>query len=846
MTLSRIVERAGNLVDGLRWRRWLVAAVVVAVLVVGAGWTAAHLIELPERLDARDSVVATYHDGRPAHALLAADDRWRLPTRIRDVDPAYIEALVALEDRRFRWHPGVDPVAVVRATVDNVRAGSVVSGASTITMQLVRLLEPRPRTLGAKIVEAFRAIQLEIHMSKDEILEAYLRFAPYGGNLEGIEAATLSYWGRSPSGMSSAEIATLLAIPQNPGARQPSASNQPELKKARDRIARQLADEGAIPMADRPESLEAMLEETEVPIRTGSPPREIPHVIRWLEIHRPSVFERREAGRGRAAVRIETTLDRTVQRRTSRAVSEHRDRLQATGAPHAAAVVMEAETGAVRGVVGNLEFDAANPGSHLPAFASPRSTGSLLKPVVYAAALDEGIMAPTHALPDAPVVRDEYRPQNFDRRFRGLVEAERALALSLNIPFVRLLERLGVDEFIQTMVRFELTGPVRRAGDGGLELVIGGMPASVLEVASLYAGLARGGRPVVPAIYDVEADGRTPVADDHLAGRLHEMLVGAGLQPTPAVESHERAVSEAAAWLTARALTRRPRPWADVGPRRARDEGIAWKTGTSYAYHDAWTAGFGDEYAVAVWAGDLGHERHPELIGADVAAPLFFDIVGAVDEPVGVRSAKPREQLAKIEVCSRSGRRPGPHCRHTSRTEAPARSAAPQSCEMHDEVDVDVQSGRWLPEGCRPTDVEDVERRVVERLPGPVARFERARGRRAGTIPTIHPDCRAADDDELAITSPRAESKIVLESSRPADRQQVRLEAYSSTGSTLHWYIDGRHLETAGPDEAVYWIPEPGDWTIAAVDAAGQRAVRQLEVTGEAGSGTSDGDRRGR
>ena len=827
-----------NLRRHLSWRGFVVATALIAVVVVGAGWSAAHLVDLPTRLDDGDSVVATYHDGRPAHVLLADDDRWRLPTRIDDVDPAYIEALLALEDHRFYRHPGVDPIAVVRAAVDNTRAGSTVSGASTITMQLVRLLEPRPRTLRSKAIEAMRAIQLELHMSKREILEAYLRFAPYGGNLEGIEAATLSMWDRSPSALSSAEIATLLAIPQNPGARRPNRQNRDRLREARDDIAMKLADDDVLPTGHRSPSLAAELDATDVPVETGGLPREIPHVVHWLKTHRPETFERDESGRAEPSIRIETTLDRSTQRRVARIVDGHRTRLQQSGAPHAAVVVLESDTGNLRGVVGNLDFDTSRPGSHLPAFASPRSTGSLLKPVAYAAALDQGLVAPSHRLADVPIVRGDYRPQNFDRQFRGLVEAERALALSLNIPFVRLVERLGIDEFVQTMVRFELEGPARRAGDGGLELVIGGMPASALEVASLYAGFARSGRPVDPKIYDVQTGAEAPVADDETASQLHDLLVEAGLETTPSTgvdDADDHAVSPAAAWLTQRALTRRPRPWSDVGLRRPRDDGIVWKTGTSYAYHDAWTAGFGNDHTVAVWAGDLDFERHPGLIGADVAAPLFFEIVETIDEPFGLRAHKPSDELAEIEVCSRSGRRATDHCNATSTTEAPATTAAPEPCEIHVEYTVDADTGYRLPDGCRPDGVDNIEDRIGERLSDTVARFERSRGHRRNRVPDVHPDCDAERDGAISITAPRPETTVVLEPHRPANRQKVRLEAYSPTGSEVHWYIDGRHLETAGADEAVYWVPEPGDSTIAAVDRRGLRDSRELTVEGQAG-----------
>ncbi len=862
MTALRYIRGATRRLAHIRWMRALAWPACVAAWLTGASaalvplaWALAHLVPLPERLGHADSVVVTYQGGKMAHALLAEDDRWRFPTGLRDVDPAYVDALLALEDRRFYWHPGIDPIALARATTGNLRAGEVESGASTITMQVARLLEPRPRTFGAKAIEALRAIQLEIRMSKDEILETYLRFAPYGGNIEGIEAAAQSFWGRGPSSLSAPEIATLLAIPQSPTARRPAPENELALRDARDRIAHKLASRGALPGSERPEELARAFADSEVPTATSGPPRDIPHVARWLERHRPEALARDERGRGQAAVRIQTTLEPRIQRRMARAAQDHAARLRASGAPHVAAIAVDKSTGRVRGMVGNLDFDPATPGSALPAFAAPRSTGSLLKPVAYAAALDEGLVAPSHALIDAPLARGDYRPQNFDRRYRGLVGAEEALASSLNIPFVRLVERLGVDEFVQTMVRFGLHGPAYRAGDGGLELVVGGMPASALEVASLYAGIAREGRPITPTIYRGDGAEATaaPLALDSAAlavgglpirGPLEPALRGAhapgsaerGEPGTGDDESRARAISRAASWLTIRALTRRSHPRADLGGRRAREQGIAWKTGTSYAYHDAWTAGFGDQYVVVVWAGDLAFQRHPELIGANVAAPLFFDIVRAIDQKTPVRSAKPTDELAEIEICPRSGRRPGPHCPHTATVDVPARTAAPARCELHEEITVDADSGHRIPEGCRPPSLSETETRVVFRPPKPLARYERSRGRRAGNVPRPHPDCPSERETSLAITAPPANATIVLDSNRPARDQPVRLEAYSSAGGDVHWYVSGAYHASSAHDEAVFWTPEPGSWTISAVGEHGTRHVRELAVEGEAAS----------
>ena len=775
-----------------RLRTIAIACLAATLVVVLAGLIAIYTVPLPERLHDGDSPVATYDDGRPAHILLADDDRWRLPTDLDHVDPAYIDALLALEDRRFHRHPGFDPLAILRATLDNLSQGRTVSGASTITMQLVRLLEPRPRTLRSKVVEALRAIQLERHLSKDEILAAYLRFTPYGSNLEGVEAAALAFWDRRPLALTPAEIATLLAIPQNPSALRPEADNRRRLRDARDRIAHRLADQDAIAMASRPDALNQHLDESPVPIATNSLPRDLPQLMPWLQQQAPD------------DARLHTTLQRDLQRRLAGIVADHRPGLMGRGAPHAAAVLVEHDTQKVRALIANLDYGPHHPGSFLPAFDNPRSTGSLLKPVAYGAALDDARLLPSHKLADVPITRGDYRPQNFDRQFRGLVEAEEALSLSLNLPFVRLLDDLGLDAFRQAMLQVGQLEPIRRSGHGGLEMIVGGMNATPLEIADLYATLAAGGQ-------------HQPLTllHDHRAPE------------SPALEP----LSDESLWLTARALTRRPHPEA---PRRSAQNlapAFVWKTGTSFAYHDAWTAGFGERYALSVWAGDLAFKRHPQLVGAQVAAPLFFDILRAVDDPYDLRRHRP-DDLTPLEVCPDSGRRPGPHCPTTSTTTAPAKSASPHTCDQHVSIRVHQPTGRRLPPGCHPPDItaDHVTTRVAHRLPHAVAQFLRATGRPDRALPPIHPDCRGDTDAPLQIARPEAGTTVLLDPHRPADEQLLRLQAYAPDASTIHWYIDGHHLDTTEPDEPTHWTPEVGRASITAVDDRGHRHSVTIEV----------------
>jgi len=347
-------------------RRRVAVALLLLLALVGAGGAAAWWVPLPERLTAPHSVVIEYRDGTPAHVFLAPDERWRIPLRPQAIDPAYLRALLALEDKRFSWHPGVDPLAVARAVVSNVTKGRRVSGASTLTMQLVRVLEPRPRTLWSKIIESFRAVQLELRLSKDDILAAYLQFVPYGRNVEGVEAASLAYFGHSATHLSPAEIATLLAVPQNPNRRFPTPENAARLKAARDEVARRLLEDLALPLgpAEAKASSEAVLAEirnTSVPRGLTPFPREAPHAALWLRAQRGDL------------ARLRTTLDAGTQRLAERLLRDAAGEFATKGIHNGSAVVVDHERAELLALVGSFDFFDTRHGGQITGFDTPRS-----------------------------------------------------------------------------------------------------------------------------------------------------------------------------------------------------------------------------------------------------------------------------------------------------------------------------------------------------------------------------------------------------------------------------------------------------------------------------------------
>jgi penicillin-binding protein 1C len=760
-----------------------------------AALAVAWLLPLPERLSAPGSVVVEYRDGTPAHVFLAPDERWRVHTVLEEVDPAYVQALLALEDKRFHWHPGVDPISVVRAAVTNVLRGRRVSGASTLTMQLVRVLEPRPRTLLSKSIESLRAAQLELRLSKQEILTAYLRFVPYGRNVEGVEAAALAYFGHRATHLSPAEMATLLAVPQNPNRRFPSPENAARLKAARDDVAQRLLDEEALPLGPRgarvtPEAVLAEVRATPVPSRLTAFPREAPHAAVWLRAQRP----------GRA--RLRTTLDAGAQRLVERVMREAAPELGAKGIHNGTAVVVDRERAEVSALVGNFDFFDTEHGGQLPGFATARSPGSALKPLIYALAIDQGLAGPEQLVADIPAVYGTYAPRNFDGRFQGLVRLEDALSQSLNMPFVKLLQRLGVERFLGALRLAGVTSLNPDPGHYGLSAAVGGLELTPLEVAGVYLALAEDGR-------------ARPLK------LLEEGQPEAGAQAL---------FSSGAAWLTRRALSLKDRP--DFPARRkltGLPPRVHWKTGTSFGHRDAWAAGSGLRHTAVVWVGNFDNTPSVHIQGADAAGPLLFDIL----EGLGPRGrwedadAVVPSELTRVEVCAYSGHLPTEAC--TSRRFVYAkRSHVPvEPCPYHQRVEVDVKTGLAVSPSCRAG--RRTESRVFLSWPAGIRRWLAEQHRLLPQPPVHAPGCEPGGMQRAPeITSPGEGQVVLLIPGVTADQQEVPMEAEGD--GELTWFVDGAFLASARADERVWWAPSLGTHEIVVSDDRGHSARRTLVV----------------
>ena len=611
-----------NRADGwdVRRRLWfaVVAALLIGAMVLGGGlaWWTASLGPAPLGKNLEFSATVLDREGRLLRAYATSEGRWRLPATAADVDPRFFDVLFAYEDKRFRSHHGVDPLALMRAAFQLVSTGHIESGGSTLTMQVARLLEPRTnRTFTAKLRQIVRAIEIERVLSKDQVLSLYLELAPYGGNIEGIRAASLAYFGKEPSKLSLGDTALLVALPQSPELRRPDRS--PDVARAaRDRVLDRFAATGIVP-AD-----EIALARTEpVPSGRYAMPMLAPHAADRAVAKSPELGEYR------------LSIDAAVQRNLEQLARERERALAATLGPDVSLAILAVDnaTGEVLARVGSPDYFDIRRAGQIDMTQALRSPGSTLKPFIYGLGFEDGFIHPETLIDDRPVSYNGYAPKDFDSTFQGTVTVRRALQQSLNAPAVGVLDAVGASRLTARIAQAggSLVLPVGEAP--GLAIGLGGVGVNLADLVMLYAGLARLGT-TVP---------------------LNERAAASVVQA-------RRLMEPIAAWYVGNILLGSPPPENGVPGR------IAYKTGTSYGYRDAWSIGFDGKYTIGVWVGRPDGAPVPGLVGRQAAAPILFDAFARMGTPPATLPRAPKGVLvassAKLPVPLRhfqSGRLPG-------------------------------------------------------------------------------------------------------------------------------------------------------------------------------------------
>ncbi len=760
------------------YARWGAIAFLLCPLL----FTGLHLaFPLPPQVQYSRMVLA--QDGALLQAYLSPDDKWRMKTELHEITPDLRRAFINKEDRFFYYHPGVNPLAIVRALLKNIVRGKTTSGASTITMQVARLLEPKKRNYANKLVEIFRALQLEWTYSKEEILQLYLNMVPYGGNVEGVKAASLLYFGRMPDKLSLAQVVTLTIVPNRPTSLA-LGNNSNKLLEERNRWLRTFLEDGIF---DR----EAIADALREPLQTN---REAlsslaPHLGRW--VHRT---------RSPSEANITTTIRTDIQQKAAEITATYAKSMAKIGVHNAAVLVVDNRTRHVLAYIGSQDFaDNAHAGQ-VDGIRAIRSPGSALKPLLYAIAFDAGLLTPKTIISDIPVDFNGYMPENFDQKFNGYVSVTQALAYSLNVPAVKVLHELGVNRMIKALKSARFAYVSRQEKQLGLSLALGGCGVSVWEMAGLYASFANGGK-FAPLQFMAAAQDATAetIVSPEAAFMVNEILTQLTRPELPSDYEHNPHVPK-----------------------------IAWKTGTSYGRRDAWSIGYNARYTIAVWMGNFSGIGSPELTGAGVATPLLFRLFNAIDYNQPIRWFEPPAGLQKRSVCMETGLPPSEFCnRLTTDWYVPGVSPALR-CEHLKPVFIAPDGSMSYCSHCLPANGQFGQKRFPNHSPDMVA-FLTASGIRFEQIPPHNPACtKVFDRQPPAIISP-AEGRTYLRT----DAGGIELLLSCQVGndvSEVFWYVDDKFYRRAHPQESVFFKPLPGKCKIACTDDKGMTTTIEIRV----------------
>jgi len=731
-------------------------------------------LAVPFRTDVPYARAVTDVDGRVLTIFLSADDKWRLPTELDDISEDLRTTIIYKEDKWFRWHPGVNPAALLRAAWNNVTTGRRTSGASTITMQVARLLNPKPRTWYNKALEIVHSFQLELHHSKDEILQLYLNLVPYGGNIEGVKAASVLFFDKMPKRLSLGEITTLAIIPNRPTSLRLGASNM-ALQNERDRWLRLMYDDGAIGQDDYDDAVREPLI-----VRRIETPRKAWHLAVRLRQADPN------------AVTIRSTIRAETQDQVETLAYNHIQRLRPYGIYNASVVVVDNRTMDVVAYVGSADPSDVEHSGQVDGVRAIRSPGSTLKPFVYGMAFDRGLLTPKTMLSDVPVNYDGYAPENYDRHFNGAVSMEQALARSLNIPAVTTLHQVGVATFVDALARAGCASIGRKKKDLGLSVILGGCGTRLDELVRLYAGLAHGG-----AIRPLRWTHDVPRSSDTV-----------------------RLLSPGAAWIVTESLTQLTRPDLPNGVEAgARIPKIAWKTGTSYGRRDAWSIGYNRRYTIGVWVGNFSGNGVQDLTGSTSATPLLFDIVNTIDRSQDDRWTTIPQELDERLVCSVTGLLPADSCQERVIDVYLPGVSSGKRCEHLKEVAISADGRMSYCTSCLPP--TGYRRVIYPDLPPPLLAFYRGENIPVRIPPPHNPSCtRMFTDGTISIVSPLPEKEYILETDGES-RLQLRCAAMNDV-ETVYWYLDDVFLTSAPSSGVVFIEPGKGRHEIGCLDNKGR------------------------
>ena len=761
---------------------------------------------LPQHLfNAPVSSILLSEKGKLLGAHIATDGQWRFPPlSTKQVPDKFKKSIIAFEDKRFYQHFGIDPLAVARAAKLNIQAGRIVSGGSTLSMQVIRLASENPkRTFPEKLLEAVRALRLETRFSKDDILSLYASYAPFGGNVVGLEAASWRYFGRNPNQLSWAESAMLAVLPNSPALIHPGRKRD-RLKAKRDALLKKLHTLNHISQLDYELAIAEAL-----PLKPKPLPRLAPHLLDTLT-----------QKNNNKAQRFKTTLDHNVQTQINEVAKHHAEILALKDIHNLAILLIDNDSFEVKAYIGNTPPKNTLPtnGQAIDLIQRPRSTGSTLKPFLFASMIEKGEILPETLIPDAPIRYTGYQPKNFDRKYRGAVRAKQALASSLNIPAVNMLSYHGVERFLSSLRQLGLTTLHRRSREYGLPLILGGAESSLWELTNLYANLAS-------------------QANQKLSKNQFQAIT---LQNQTTETARQHIISPASAWLTLNALLEVGRPGNKAYWKRFdSSKKIAWKTGTSFGHRDAWAIGTTPKYTVGVWVGNAAGEGRQGMTGVKVAAPILFDTFNLLAENSDW-FRKPAEQMKTVSICKDDGYLANELC-DSIPYDIPKNSHFDRVTPNHQRVHLDKKldtDNRYVRVQSNCESVSNMESKNWFVLPPEQAYYYRQFHANYKALPKWRDDCRLVNTEKneqqqspISVIYPRKNTQVLIPNDLANQRGKTVFQAIHSEPDTkLFWHLNEDYIGTTKTyHEQAIWIAA-GSHKLTLVDERGNRVEQIFKV----------------
>lgn len=737
------------------------------------------LFPLPDKVEY--SVTVTGANGELVNAFLTSDDKWRMKTELKEISPLLRKTILAKEDKYFYYHPGVNPLAIGRAAIKNILRMKRTSGASTITMQVARALEPRRRNIFSKLIETFRAFQLEWKYSKEEILQLYLNLIPYGGNIEGVKAASLLYFKKNPDHLSLAEITALSIIPNRPSTLVIGKANE-KIVMERNRWLHKFSEEGVFTSKEIDDALSEPLNASR-----NTVPRFIPHLSQKLR------SSSRESS-------IHTLIELNTQFKIEKLTRDYVHALRMQNIRNASVIVIDNKTHKVVSYLGSADFKDTTDGGQVNGAAAVRQPGSTLKPLLYGLCMDAGILTPKTVINDVQVNYSGYAPENYDQKFNGFVTVEYALEHSLNIPAVRSYSMLGRERLIDKLVAVNFSQIRKDRNKLGLSLVLGGCGATLEDLTGLFSAFANEGLYVAP---------RFQKSDSEL--------------------KKVRLLSPEASYMITDILSKVNRPdfplnWSAT----ERMPKIAWKTGTSYGRKDAWSIGYNKNYTVGVWVGNFSGVGVAGLSGSNTATPLLFKIFNTIDYDSNSEWYAPPEDCEVRQVCSETGLKPGPYCNNLISDLFIPLISSSTTCQHMQETKISADGKFSFCQSCAPQ--SGYIKKLYRSLSPEMQDYFETNGIAFEKIPAHNPDCeKIFKGDGPMITFPLNGSEYYISRENPEPLQLVAHVGLDV--AKVYWYINDRFYKASNAGEKQFFLPGEGSVKISCTDDKGRNRNIRIRVS---------------